>query len=613
MTAPVVDMTRAVSRPEENSGRRSAVRSLLLIDCGSVFTKVALIGLVDSQSRLLARASRPTTTVAPQADVMFGVLDAVGALERIVGRSLLRDDQIIMPEQPDGSGVDAVALVTSVGGPLRIFSTGPGRDTLAALLYRALAGLFTQVEQLPPLEAPPYTDETLQAIANAQSSAPHAMLIIGATLDATRGRAMLDSTAQTVSRWLDALRTTPEGTVGRDDLRSGATLPVIFSGAPDDAAHLQAVLRESAPVFQAAQTLSPSSLTPLNRSVGALYEGAVLRATPGYERLRKATSAPPMAALTSLGGVARFLAQRYGMNVALVDVGASSALVTAATAQGEFVPGIQPSMGVGPGSGRLFRAAGALSVLRWLPFDLTENSLREYILSRLLRPHSIPATPREIEIEYALAREATRLALHAPGSRLMGVKPLDVIVATGGVFAHAPSPAHVAMTLLDTLPLHGIASLALDTANIISTLGMAGALAPELAAHVVEMDALTLPLGPVITTSGAAPEGEVAVFATLEMADGRKLSIEAPQDTLIRLPLAQGEHALLGLQPHPLVDIGLGPGRSAKATESVEGGALGVIIDTRARPLALPSDTAARIARVREWRAALGLGTETWD
>jgi hypothetical protein len=245
-----------------------------------------------------------------------------------------------------------------------------------------------------------------------------------------------------------------------------------------------------------------------------------------------------------------------------------------------------------------------------LPFELDENGLREYILSRMLRPQSIPATAYEVEIEHALTREAVRMALHAPGSRLMGVRPLDVTVATGGVFAHAPSPAHVALMLLDSLPLQGIASLALDSAGIISTLGMAGALAPELAAHAVEMDALTLPLGPVITTTGAAPEGEVAVFATLEMADGRKLSIEAHQDTLTRLPLAQGERALLGLQPHPSVDIGLGLGRSAKATETIEGGALGVLIDTRRRPLVSQLDPTVRIARLREWRAALGLETE---
>ncbi|HEX9035542.1 MAG TPA: glutamate mutase L [Ktedonobacterales bacterium] len=604
----MADSARTSPRPEENAGRRSAIKSLLLIDCGSVFTTVGLTRVADGQSRLVARATCPTTATQPRADIMLGVLDAVGALEHIAGFPLVRDGQVISPEQPDGSGVDAIALVTSVGGPLRIYSTGPGRDTLAALLHRALAGLFTQVEQIPALEPPPYSDETLQAIANTQAAAPHAMLIIGGTLDAARSREALDGAALAVSRWQDALKTAPGGGIEQTSRDNGG-LPVIFSGAPDDAAYLQAELRESAQIFHATQTLSPNTLTPLNRTVGSLYEGAVLRAIPGYERLRRAASAPPMATITSLGGAARFLAQRYAMNVALVDVGASSTLITAATKQGEFVPGAQPGMGVGPGAGRLLRAAGASSVLRWLPFDLDENGLREYILSRMLRPQSIPATAHEVEIEHALAREAIRLALQAPGSRLMGVRPLDIIVATGGVFTHAPTPAHIALMLLDTLPLHGITSLALDSAGIISTMGMAGALAPELAAHVVEVDALTLPLGPVITTSGSAPDGEVAVFATLELADGRKYSIEAPEDSLVRLPLAQGERALLDLKPHPMVDIGLGQGHSAKATESIEGGALGVIIDTRRRPLALATDGTTRIARLRAWRDALQLGT----
>ncbi len=326
---------------------------------------------------------------------MLGVIDAVGAVERIVGRTLQRDGQILTPEQPDGSGVDAVALVTSVGGPLRLFSTGPGRDTLAALLYRALAGLFTQVEQLPVLGAPPYDDETLQAIADAQAAAPHAIADHWCvTRREPRPRRARQRCADGIAL-ADALRMTPAGSLVQKNSHPLAALPVIFSGAPDDAAHLQAVLRESAPIFHAAQTLSPSSLTPLNRSVGALYERAVLRAVPGYERLRRTASAPPMATITSLGGVARFLAQRYGMNVAIVDVGASSTLVTAATAQGEFVPGAQPSMGVGAGAGRLLRAAGVSSVLRWLPFELDENGLAGvYPLTHAASPIHSGDSPR---------------------------------------------------------------------------------------------------------------------------------------------------------------------------------------------------------------------------
>ena len=123
--------------------RPATIRSLLLVDCGSVFTTAALVGLVDEQPRMLARAQRPTTSAPPIADIMVGARDAIAEIERVTGRPLLRDGQLVTPEQADGAGVDSLTLVTSVGGPLRIFAAGPGRDTLSALLYRSLAGLFS--------------------------------------------------------------------------------------------------------------------------------------------------------------------------------------------------------------------------------------------------------------------------------------------------------------------------------------------------------------------------------------------------------------------------------------------------------------------------------------
>lgn len=598
----MIEATPAASRAQESASRRPAIiRSLALVDCGSAFTTVALIAHADENPRLIAQAQRPTGVAAPDGDLMSGAREAFVAVEALTGRRLLRDGQILTPEQPDGSGVDALALVTSVGGPLRLVATGPGRDALAALLYRSLAGLFAQVEPLPTLEPPPYSAEARQAIAHVRALAPHAALVVGPTFGSTRGPASLDSAAETLARWLTILREPA------DDAGAAVPPPVVFSGAPDDAARLQAALQGVAPVFQATQALSPSTLTPLNRAVGALYEPATLRPLPGYDALRRQASAPPMAAITSLGGVARFLAQHYTMNVVIVDVGASSTALAGATATGEFVPGMQPQMGVGAGAGALLRSVGVGRILRWLPFTLDENALREYVVSRLLRPHAIPGSPHEREIEYALAREAIQMALHAPGSRLSGLRPVDVALATGGVFANTPTPAHAALILLDALQLHGIASLAQDTARIATMMGMAGVLAPELAGRVAEIDALALPLGPIVTTSGAAPEGEVAVYATLEYADGRQLAVEAMQGELTRLPLGQGERALFSLQPHSQVDIGLGPGQPARATEPIEGGALGLIIDARGRPLPLPTDDDQRIARLLEWRRSLGI------
>lgn len=600
----MAEATHMTARPQESATRRPMViHSLLLVDCGSVFTTAALLGLIDDQPRLVAQAQRPTTSAAPIADIMVGVRDAIVEIERITGRALLREGRLVSPEQPDGAGVDTMTLVTSVGGPLRVFTTGPGRDTLSALLYRSLAGLFTDIQQLPPLEGPPYDAQTLQTIASVRALAPQVVLVVGSAFGASRGLQSLDAAGQTILQWLQRLNDS--------DVAGEAPITppqIVFTGQPEDATQLQSALQGSGAPVQAVQTLSPSTLSPLNRAIGPIYEAAVLRHLPGYDRVRQLAAAPPMAAITSLGGVACFLAQHYSMNVVVVDVGASSTIVAGATSQGEFVPGAQPLMGVGPGAGHLLRAVGAESVIRWLPFALDENSLREYVLQRILRPHALPSSEIELEIEHALAREAIRMALRAPGSRLSGLRPVDVALATGGVLANAPTPAHAALILLDALQLQGIASLAQDTARIAALLGMAGVLAPELAGHVAEIDALAAPLGPVVTTNGAAPVGEVAVYATLEYADGRKLAIEAAQGELSRLPLGQGERALFSLQPHPNVDIGLGPGQPARATEPIEGGALGLVIDARGRPIPFAAGSDERIAQAQTWRKALGIG-----
>ncbi|HEU5346517.1 MAG TPA: glutamate mutase L [Ktedonobacterales bacterium] len=602
----MADATRVTGRPQEGAMRRPpAIRSLILIDCGSAFTTAALVGLVDEQPRMLARAQRPTTSAPPIADIMVGARDAIAEIERVTGRALLRDGQLISPEQPDGAGVDSMTLVTSVGGPLRVFAAGPGRETLAALLYRSLAGLFSQIEPLPALDGPPYDAQALQSIANVRALAPHVILVVGPAFGASRGAQSLDATAQTILQWFQALREP-----ARVDDPPITPPAIVFTGQQEDAAQLQTALQASATSVQVTQALSPSTLSPLNRAIGPIYESAALRPLPGYDRLRRLAAAPPMAAITSLGGVACFLAQRYAMNVVVADVGASSTVLAGATAEGEFVPGAQPVMGVGPGAGQLLRAVGAENVIRWLPFELDENSLREYVLRRMLRPHALPGSAIELEIEHALAREAMRMALRAPGSRLSGLRPVDVALATGGVLANTPTPAHAALILLDTLPLQGITSLAQDSARIASLLGMAGVLAPEFAGHIAEIDALATPLGPVVTTSGAAPTGEVAVYATLEYADGHKLAVEAVQGELSRLPLGQGERALFSLQPHASVDIGLGPGQPARATEPIEGGALGLVIDARGRPLPLAAGRDERIAQARAWRRALGIGEQ---
>ena len=60
------------------------------------------------------------------------------------------------------------------------------------------------------------------------------------------------------------------------------------------------------------------------------------------------------------------------------------------------------------------------------------------------------------------------------------------------------------------------------------------------------------------------------------------------------------EHAIVEVQPSHWFDIGLGhKGVGGKA--QIRGGSLGIIVDTRGRPLSLPQDTRQRIKKLQHW------------
>jgi hypothetical protein len=384
-------------------------------------------------------------------------------------------------------------------------------------------------------------------------------------------------------------------------------LPIIFTGSADDAPIFTAALGERSQEVVSVEALSPSTLNPLNRAVNALYEASVLQDLSGYSNLRALSNIAPAASMTALGGMVRYLAQHFQTNVVGVDVGASSTALSGAAARGEFLPAGHPNAGVGPGAGAVLRARGVPQIMQWLSFMSSEDEVREYILMRMLRPRALPANSRELEFEHALAREAIQMASRAPGSRVGGLHPLDVVLGTGGVLSNVPHPAMAALILMDALQPRGITSLVLDTAHLANMLGSAASLDAIATAEVAERDAVLLQLGTLISTVGVPEAGQALVRVTLEYADGRKYSDEIQPGTLTQLPLLPGEQAILGLYPAPSVDVGLGPGQQARASEPVEGGTLGLILDARGRPLTAPADPVERITRVRQWHQALGL------
>ena len=58
----------------------------------------------------------------------------------------------------------------------------------------------------------------------------------------------------------------------------------------------------------------------------------------------------------------------------------------------------------------VFAEAGLPNVMRWVPFDMDERSLRNRVKNKMIRPTTIPQSMQDLIFEQGIAREALRLA-----------------------------------------------------------------------------------------------------------------------------------------------------------------------------------------------------------
>ena len=143
----------------------------------------------------------------------------------------------------------------------------------------------------------------------------------------------------------------------------------------------------------------------------------------------------------------------------------------------------------------------------------------------------------------------------------------------------------------------------LDRAGLLPLLGVAAEMNHLLAVQALESGAFHN-LGTTLSVTSAASYGTPVLQARLLYADRNEARLEVKQGSLEALPLALGQTARLSLQPLHRADVGFGPGRAQTIT--VDGGALGVVIDARGRPLQLPSDAVRRRELFKKWLWTLG-------
>jgi uncharacterized protein (TIGR01319 family) len=591
----------------------SEVRSIVATDCGSTTTKAILIEKqAGGEYRLVSRGEAPTTVEAPFDDVTVGVTNALRELEELTGKTILdANGKPLTPTQPDGTGIDLYLSTSSAGGGLQMTVAGVVKEMSAESASRAALGAGAIVVDTVAIND---GRKDHQKIERLRALRPDMILMAGGTDDGG-----LVPQVQEIAELLRSADPRPR-------LGVGLKLPVIFAGSEKMRGAVESTLGDTVDV-RIIENVRPSldreDLYPAREAIHELFLEHVMQQAPGYAKLTTWTSAGVMSTPNAVGKIMETIARQRGINILGVDIGGATTDVFSVFA-GIYTRTVSANLGMSYSICNVLTEAGLPNIKRWLPFEETDAYIRNQLRNKMIRPTTIPQDLRDLQIEQAASREALRLAFdhhkslaremvgvqqersvgdifeqRGSGGTLVNMLALDMIIGSGGVLAHAPEMAQTALMMMDAYAPEGLTTLAKDSIFMMPQLGILSTLLPEAATQVFERDCL-IRLGDCIAPIGTAKEGEECLALRI---NGDTVSVRFGELRL--LPLTLGQKVAIEVQPARAFDMGAGKGKAVTIT--AEGGTVGLLIDCRGRPIALPSSDATRAAKMREWSKALGL------
>jgi hypothetical protein len=355
-------------------------------------------------------------------------------------------------------------------------------------------------------------------------------------------------------------------------------------------------------------------LGPAQNALEQFYNEARLRVAPGVESLSAWSRLPFVPVANAFSRVVDFLWHREGnadRGVLGVDVGAATTTMAANFGGRSYVNVY--NHGTASGISDWVRDHDLDDLMRWIPDDLETDALLAMLYNTELQPTAVPQTPVEQEVALAVVREMIRSTLSVAqptwdttGARFgeREVMPrIDPIVISGGGIVHVPRPGLALLAMLDGLQPVGISTLLLDVNHAAPAIGAVAGIRPLIAASALEAGAL-VSLGTVISPVGQARPGDTVLKLRIGYDGGSTLDVEAHYGELEIWPLPVGQRATLEIRPYRRFDIGMGPGQGGKV--EVLGGLVGLVVDTRGRPLVLPKGADQRRRALRRWALDVG-------
>jgi len=589
---------------------------ILITDVGSTTTKARFFHKGTGGWRFLVAGEAPTTVESPYEDVTLGVRNAIREVEELTGQQILNEDGdgIIKPFV-DGKGTDLYLTTSSAGGGLQMMVAGVASTMTAESANRAALGAGAIVMDVLAVDDGREDYEKIQRIRNFR---PDMILLAGGTDGGTTELVM------EIAEIIKSAKVKPR-------LGFGYKLPLVYAGNKDAKQNVQDLLDEDVsfkPVENIRPVLEVENTEPARRAIHKLFMEHVMSHAPGYLKLMDWTDVDIMPTPSGEGLAMQLLAKIQNKNVLGVGLGGATTNIYSIF-ENRFVRSVSANLGMSYSICNVLKETGIKNITRWLPYEIEEGDVKNRLRNKMIRPTTIPQTLKELMIEHAVAREALSLGLvhhksiasHLKGAlkersleralsheleeeSYVNMMEIDIIAGTGGLLSHAPERVQSMMILIDGFQPQGVTRLYQDSVFMMPHLGLLSTVCPKIAWNIFDKDCLVR-LGTVVAPSGRLNEGENALNVKMEMPSGEIIKKDMKFGEITNISLNENETANLELVPHKRLDIGSGKG--IKRDTKILGGIVGVIIDTRGRPLILPENNDSREKVLRKWYSSLKL------
>jgi len=592
-------------------------KRILATDCGSTTTKAILIEKKGEEYRLVVRGEAPTTVEAPFEDVTKGVLNSVREVEELSGIKVLDGENIIKGVK-DKEGVDFYVSTSSAGGGLQMMVAGVVLTMTAESAARAALGAGAIVMDVIASNDGRLPHQKIERIRNLRPD----MILLSGGID-----------GGTISHVVE-LAELIKAADPRPRFGIGYQLPVIYAGNKDARDIIINTLKEKTElviVENLRPILERENLNPARNKIHDQFMEHVMAHAPGYKNLMTMTDVPIMPTPGAVGLLVETVAKKEKIAAIGVDIGGATTDVFSVF-QGVFNRTVSANLGMSYSISNVLAETGIENIMRWLPEDIEEKTLRNRIRNKMIRPTTIPSALEDLKLEQAIAREALRLAFEQHKNMAVGLKgvqqertisdafsqsmtgeslidlmSLNLIIGSGGALSHSPRRHQAALMTIDAFLPEGITRLAVDSIFMMPHLGVLSTVHEKSATEVFNKDCL-IPLGFCIAPLGVGKEGQKVITIKFQRKDEKPKEVVVKFGEIKLLPLSQHEEAKIMLHPEKGFDVGEGRGKSLEAT--VFGGVVGLVIDCRGRPFNLPENKGKRMEKLNEWFAAMNLYPE---